>query len=53
MNKYVPTQADWVRYCKEVLKRNEPLYSGFYAHTKDRQEWRNFRAWYRRQVKAS
>lgn len=50
MNIYSPTQGDWVRYCKEVLNRDEPLLDSFYASSKDRREWRNFRAWYIRQL---
>jgi hypothetical protein len=47
---YYPTQGDWIRYCKEVLHREEPLRDGFYSIDKDKREWRNFLSWYRRKV---
>jgi hypothetical protein len=53
MRKYFPTQGDWVEYCKDVLGRDEPLYNSFSSTTKDRREWRNFLAWYRRKAKAN
>lgn len=47
MKKYYPKQGDWVKYCKEVLNRDEPLRNGFHPITKDSREWRNFLAWFR------